>query len=65
MSFNSYNNNDKQPVNVTYSPVSFSNPEVENASRLNISYFNKLLQISIQKRNGIKNNHATHQQQSK
>lgn len=60
MSFNTYNNNDKQPVNVTYSPVSFSNPEVENASRLNISYFNKLLQISIQKRNGTKNNYATY-----
>ena len=60
MSFNTYNNNDRQPVNITYSPVSFSNPEVENASRLNISYFNKLLQVSIQKRNGTKNNYATY-----
>ena len=60
MSFKSYNNNDKQPTNTTYSPVSFSNPEALDGSRLNINYFNKLLQVTIQKRNGTKNDFATY-----
>lgn len=61
MSFKSYNNNDKQPVNVTYSPVSFANPEAMDGSRLNIGYFNKLLQVTIQKKNGTKNDYATYE----
>lgn len=60
MSFKSYNNNDRQPTNTTYSPVSFTNPEALDGSRLNISYFNKLLQISIQKKNGMKGEYATY-----
>ena len=60
MSFKNHNNNDRQPTNTTYSPVSFSNPEALDGSRLNISYFNKLLQVSIQKRNGTKNDYATY-----
>lgn len=60
MSFKTYNNNDRQPTNTTYSPVSFGNPEELGGSRLNVSYFNKLLQISIQKRNGTKNDYATY-----
>lgn len=45
---NTYNSNDKQPVSVTYSPISFSNPNGNVAqTKLNISYFNKLLKIGI------------------
>lgn len=60
MSFKSYNNNDRQPTNTTYSPVSFSNPEALEGSRINVAYFNKLLQISIQKKNGTKGTYATY-----
>ena len=61
MSFKNHNNNDKQPVNTTYSPVSFANPEAMDGSRLNIGYFNKLLQVTIQKKNGTKNDYATYE----
>jgi hypothetical protein len=50
MSFKSYsnNNNDNQPTNTTYTPISFSNPESEvSQTRISISYFNRLMKISI------------------
>jgi hypothetical protein len=57
MAFGTYNNNDKQPVNVTYSAVGFSNPTGTVAqSKLNISYFNKLLKIGIANKNPSNNN---------
>lgn len=61
MSFKTYNNNDNQPVNTTYSAISFSNPDALEGSKINISYFNKLLQITILKKNGAKNNYATYE----
>lgn len=63
MSFNSNNNNDRQPVNVTYSPVTFSNPESAICkSKLSISYFNKLLKIGIalRKNEGSNDAYATY-----
>lgn len=54
---NTYNNNDKQPVNVTYSSIGFSNPNGKVAqSKLNISYFNRLLKIGIANKKPSNNN---------
>ena len=52
MAFGTRNNNDNQPTNVTYSAIAFSNTEsVIDATRFSISYFNKLMKISIARRN--------------
>lgn len=57
MAYKSYNNNDKQPTVSTYSGVSFSNPESPIAqSKLSISYFNKVMKISIALRNNAGSN---------
>lgn len=58
MSFgNTYNNNDKKPTNITYSAVGFSNPNGKVAqSKLNISYFNKVLKIGIANKKASNNN---------
>lgn len=54
---NTYNNNDKQPINVTYSGIGFSNPNGKVAqSKLNISYFNKLLKLGIANKKPSNNN---------
>ena len=54
---NNYNNNDRGPVNITYSAIGFSNPNgVAAQSKLNISYYNKLLKIGIAKKNPSNNN---------
>lgn len=54
---NTYNNNDKQPINVTYSSIGFSNPNGKAAqSKLNISYFNRLLKIGIANKKPSNNN---------
>lgn len=59
MALKNYNNNDKKPVNVTYSDISFSNPESKiMASKFSISYFNKLMKISIALRNNAGSNDA-------
>ena len=50
MAFNTYNNNkqDDRPTTNTYTPISFSNPKSKvQSSRFSISYFNKLMMISI------------------
>ena len=61
MSFKTYNNNEKQITNTTYSSVSFSNPDsVNGGTKLSISYFNKLLVVSIAKKNGETNGYATY-----
>lgn len=52
-----YNNNDRGPVNTTYSNISFSNPESSiNQSKLSISYFNKVMKVSIALRNNAGSN---------
>jgi len=52
-----YNNNDRGPVNTTYSNITFSNPESSiNQSRLSISYFNKVMKVSIALRNNAGSN---------
>ena len=56
MAFKNYNNNDNyRPSNTTYSSVSFPNPDFMDGSRLSISYFNKLLTVSIAKKSGGNN----------
>ena len=50
MPFSTFNNNSTQerPNVTTYSPISLANPESRiQASRLTISYFNKMLQLKI------------------
>jgi len=50
MAFNSYNqnNNDKRPTVNTYTPISFTNQDSKIMdTRLSISYFNKLMCITI------------------
>lgn len=57
MPMRSYNNNERQLTNTTYSPVSFSNPESKiMPSRISIAYFNKLMKISIALRNNAGSN---------
>lgn len=64
MSFGkNYNNENKQPVQVTYTPMSFSNPESPlSKSRLSFSYLNRLLKVSIAMRNNenTNDNYATY-----
>ena len=65
MAFKNYNNNqqDNKPTINTYTPISFSNGESKiQPSRLSISYFNKLMVISIALRNnaGSNDNYATY-----
>lgn len=57
MVYKPYNNNDKTPTVSTFSGVGFSNPASEIAqSKLNISYFNKVMKISIALRNNAGSN---------
>lgn len=57
MAMKTYNNNDRQPMNITYSNISFSNPESSIApTRFSISYFNKVMKISIALRNNASSN---------
>ena len=52
MAFQTTNNNQNQITNTTYTPISFANSEsTVDSTRFNISYFNKLMKISIAKRN--------------
>ena len=54
MAYNNYNNNykDDKPTTNTYTPLSFANPDSAiMPSRLSISYFNRVMQIGISKRN--------------
>ena len=63
MAFNSYNNNDRTPTCLTYSAISFSNPESSiGQTKINISYYNKLMKISIAYRNnsGSNDGYATY-----
>lgn len=63
MAFKSYNNNDKTPVCTTYTGISFSNPESSvGQTKISISYFNKVMKISIAARNnaGSNNDFATY-----
>lgn len=51
------NNNDKQPTNITYSSIAFSNPESKiMPSKFSISYFNRLMKLSIALRNNAGSN---------
>ena len=57
MAFKAYNNNDKTPVCTTYSGISFSNPESTiGQTKISISYFNKVMKISIAARNNGNSN---------
>lgn len=63
-----YNSNDKQLTNTTYSGASFSNPDSKVfPSRLSISYFNKVMKLTIapkvenQGNNGYASYDAEHQ----
>lgn len=57
MPLKNYNNNDKQITNTTYSSIAFSNPGSKiMQSRFSISYFNKLMKISIALRNNADSN---------
>ena len=63
MAFKSYNNNDKSLSVTTYSNISFSNPESNlGQTKISISYFNKIMKISIASRNnnGSNNEFATY-----
>ena len=63
MAFKSYNNNDKSPTCTTYSGISFSNPGSSiGQTKISISYFNKVMKISIAARNnaGSNNEFATY-----
>lgn len=63
MAFKSYNNNDRSPVCTTYSGISFSNPESSiGQTKISISYFNKVMKVSISARNnnGSNNDYATY-----
>ena len=51
-SFNGNNNGDNRPTVNTYSSIAFSNPDSQIAqTRFNLSYFNKMMTISIAQRN--------------
>lgn len=58
MQLKSYNNNnDRTPTSIVYSPIVFSNGESKiSQSKLSISYFNKLMKISIALRNNANSN---------
>lgn len=57
MAFGNYNNNkNSAPTNTTYSPISFANPDSRVAqTRLFISYFNRVMRVSIAMRNNSTN----------
>lgn len=66
MAFNSYNNNDNQVITTVFSPISFVNSESKvQKTRLNVSYFNKLLKISIGKQTNEGSNDAYAQYDTK
>ena len=49
---NTYDNNNDRPTVTTYTPISFANPDSAlMASRLSISYFNRMMAINISPRN--------------
>lgn len=57
MPLKNYNNNEKSITNSTFSSVSFSNPESKiMQSKFSISYFNRLMKISIALRNNANSN---------
>lgn len=57
MAFKNYDNNKTQVTNTTYSQVSFSNPESKvDQTRFSVSYFNKLLKLSLAKKIEQNNN---------
>ena len=58
MAFNNYSNNkDNAPTSTVFSSVAFSNPESRiSQSRFSVSYFNKLMKISIALRNNAGSN---------
>ena len=59
MALNTYNNNQKQITNTTYSNVVFSNGDSKLCpSRFSIAYFNKLMKVSIALRNNAGSNDA-------
>ena len=52
MAFRSYNNNQNQISNTTYTGIAFSNPASKiGQTKLSVSYFNKVMKISIALRN--------------
>ena len=60
MSFKNNNNNNDQPTTIVYTPISFANPEFNEGSRFSVSYFNRLLKVSIAKKNGTNGEFATY-----
>lgn len=51
MAFKNYNNNNNGPVSTTFSPITFSNPASQvDQTKFSISYFNKLMKVSIAKK---------------
>ena len=60
MSFRNNNNNNDQPTTIVYTPISFANPEFNEGSRFSVSYFNRLLKVSIAKKNGTNGEFATY-----
>lgn len=59
MPLKNYNNNERSITNSTYSSISFSNPESKiMQSKFSISYFNRLMKISIALRNNAGSNDA-------
>lgn len=59
MALRNYNNNDKGPINATFSSIAFSNTDSKiMQSRFSISYFNKLMKVSIALRNNANSNDA-------
>lgn len=56
---NTYDNNENRPSVTTYTPLSFANPDSTlYASRLSISYFNRMMAISISPRNPVSPNES-------
>lgn len=51
MALSTYNNNDNRPTVNTYTPIAFANPNSNvMATRLSVSYFNRIMQITIAKK---------------
>lgn len=62
MSYKNYDNNKKQPITNVYTPISFANPDGSVAqSRFSISYFNRLMRISIANKVSSDNQYPTYE----
>ena len=61
MALTTYNNNDNRPSVNTYTPISFANGSSSiMGTRLSISYFNRVMQISIARKNGSNGEYDTY-----